>query len=175
MHTLALALALACLPAAGTTVRAPQDEHPLPPERIEDAAKGGDAARLAELLKSIGRLCDPKGVETLVDNPFAAKTCPVIQARLLGLGNIRDAQAVGAVFDLLEKVAERDLDRCMDDIRLALVRLTGQDLGKDPRRWKSWWRDSKQGCAVAAEAQPLPEELRVGWNECWGETEDKAR
>ena len=251
MHTLALALALTCIPAAaGTATRTPQDERPVTPERVEAAvaaleaaAKGGDAAayakairesadavdkrvvdaigtalkhkdaavsaaavdtlgrmrhpestqaltgyyksekkaltedepRLAELLKSIGRLGDPKGIETLVDSPFSAKTYPVIQARLMGLGNTRDAKAVGALFELLEKVAERDLDRYMPDIRLALVQLSGQDMGSDPEQWKTWWRDAKKGYEVSPEAKPLPEDMRVRWNQYWGQAEGKSQ
>lgn len=132
-----------------------------------------DEPRLAELLKAIGRQGDPKGIETLVDSPFSAKTYPVIQARLLGLGNIRDAAAVDALFGLLEKVAERDLDRYMGDIRLALVQLSGQDLGHDPQQWKTWWRDAKKAYEVAPEAKPLPAELRARWNEYWGLVESK--
>lgn len=136
--------------------------------KSERKALSEDELRLAELLKSIGRLGDPKGIETLVDSPFSAKTYPVIQARLLGLGNIRDARAVAALFDLFEKVGQRDLDRYMDDIRLALVQLSGQDLGKDPRQWKSWWQSNKKGFTVAPEAKPLPAELETRWNEYWG-------
>jgi HEAT repeat protein len=141
--------------------------------RSEKKALTDDEPRLAELLKAIGRLGDPKGIETLVDHPFAAKTYPVIRSRLLGLGNIRDARAVEALFGLLEKVAERDLDRYMSDIRLALVQLSGQDLGDDPRQWKTWWQDAKKGYEVAPVAKPLPDAMRTRWNEYWGLTEDK--
>jgi HEAT repeat protein len=142
--------------------------------KSEKKALTDDEPRLAELLKSIGRLGDPKGIETLVDHPFAAKTYPVIQARLLGLGNIRDAKAVEALFELLEKVAERDLDGYMADIRLALVQQSGQDLGDDPRQWKSWWQDAKKGYVVTPEAKPLPEAMRARWNEYWGLVEAKT-
>jgi HEAT repeat protein len=141
--------------------------------KSEKKALTDDEPRLAELLKALGRLGDPKSIETLVDHPFAAKTYPVIQARLLGLGNIRDAKAVEALFGLLEKVAERDLDRYMSDIRLALVQLSGQDMGDDPRQWKSWWQDAKKGYVVEPSPKPLPEAMRARWNEYWGLTEDK--
>jgi hypothetical protein len=133
-----------------------------------------DEARLAELLKAIGRQGSPKGIETLVDSPFSAKTYPVIQARLLGLGNIRDAKSVEALFELLEKVAERDLDRYMADIRLALVQLSGQDMGDDPEQWKNWWRDAKKGYEISPAAKPLPEAMRTRWNEYWGLSEAKS-
>ena len=133
-----------------------------------------DEARLAELLKSIGRLGDPKGVETLIDSPFSAKSYPVIRARLLGLGNIRDASAIEGLVEMASKVGVRDLDRYMGDIRLALVQLTGQDQGDDPRQWGTWWRENKKGYEVSPEAKPLPTEMRVRWNEYWG-IEEQAK
>lgn len=127
-----------------------------------------DEARLAELLKSIGRLGDPKGIDTLIDSPFSAKSYPVVRARFLGLGNIRDAESIEGLVSLASKVGERDLESYMSDIRLALVQLTGEDMGDDPRQWGAWWREHKKGYEVAPEAKPLPAEMRVRWNEYWG-------
>ena len=136
-----------------------------------------DEARLAELLKSIGRLGDPKGVDTLIDKPFSATSYPVIRARFLGLGNIRDTKAIEGLVSIASKVGNRDLDRYMADIRLALVQLTGEDQGDDPRQWGAWWRQNKKGYEVSPEAKPLPLEMRVRWNEYWGiaNPEDEGR
>lgn len=132
-----------------------------------------DEARLAELLKSIGRLGDPKGIDTLIDSPFSAKSYPVVRARFLGLGNIRHAESIEGLVSLASKVGERDLESYMSDIRLALVQLTGEDMGDDPRQWGAWWRDNKKGYVVAPEAKPLPAEMRVRWNEYWGIQEQR--
>jgi HEAT repeat protein len=123
---------------------------------------------LVAVLKSVGRLGDPKGIDILVDSPFKSKGYPVIQARFFGLANIRDAKAVDALFGLLDKVGNNQLDRYMTDIRLALVQLTGTDRGDDPRQWQAWWRENKKGFEVAPEAKPLPAEMRLRWNEYWG-------
>jgi hypothetical protein len=133
-----------------------------------------DEPQLAELLKAIGRLGDPKGIDTLIDSPFSAKSYPVLRARLLGLGNIRDAESIEGLVSLASKVGERDLENYMSDIRLALVQLTGEDQGDDPRQWGAWWRDAKKGYAVSPEAKPLPAEMRVRWNEYWG-IQDEAQ
>jgi HEAT repeat protein len=123
---------------------------------------------LVAVLKSVGRLGDPKGIDILVDSPFKSKGYPVIQARFFGLANIRDAKAVEAIFGLLDKVGNNQLDRYMTDIRLALVQLTGSDRGDDPRQWQAWWRENKRGYEVAPEAKQLPVEMRLRWNEYWG-------
>jgi HEAT repeat protein len=123
---------------------------------------------LVAVLKSVGRLGDPKGIDILVDSPFKSKGYPVLQARFFGLANIRDAKAVEALFGLLDKVGNVQLDRYMSDIRLALVQLTGTDRGDDPRQWQAWWRENKRGYEVPAEAKELPIEMRLRWNEYWG-------
>ena len=129
---------------------------------------GKDEDGLVAVLKSVGRLGDPKGVDLLVDSPFKSKGYPVIQARFFGLANIRDVSSIEALFGLLDKVGNKDLDRYMGDIRLALVQLTGSDRGDDPRQWQEWWRENKKGYEVSPEPEKLPDDLRSRWNAYWG-------
>jgi len=128
---------------------------------------------LVAVLTSVGRLGNPDGVDLLVDSPFKSKGYPVIQARFFGLANIRSASSVEALFGLLNKVGNKDLDRYMGDIRLALVQLTGEDRGSDPLQWQAWWRENKRGYKVPAEAKKLPVEMRLRWNDFWGIQEKK--
>jgi hypothetical protein len=121
----------------------------------------------------VGRLGNPKGIDVLIDSPFKSKGYPVIQARFFGLANIRDASAIEALFGLLDKVGNNDLDRYMGDIRLALVQLTGEDRGSDPRQWQAWWRENKKGFEVSPEPKQLPDDLRGRWNAYWGIVEKK--
>jgi len=129
---------------------------------------GKDEEGLVAVLTAIGRLGDPKGIEVLVDSPFKAKGYPVVQARFFGLANIRSTESLEALFGLMNKVGNRDLDRYMGDIRLALVRLTGEDRGSDPRQWQAWWQSNKKGYQVTPEAKELPPEMRLRWNAYWG-------
>jgi len=129
---------------------------------------GKDEDGLVAVLKSVGRLGDPKGIDILIDSPFKSKGYPVIQARFYGLANIRDAKAVDAIFGLLDKVGNNQLDRYMGDIRLALLQLTGEDRGEDPRQWQAWWRENKKGYEVSPEPKKLPDDLRSRWNAYWG-------
>jgi HEAT repeats len=132
-----------------------------------------DEDRLAALLKAVGRQGDPSGIDVLLDSPMSAKGYPVIQARILGLGNIRDAAAVEGVFSLMGLVGKRTADSYMGDIRLALLQLTGEDRGLDPLQWEAWWRDHKKGYELPA-ARPLPDPERARWNAYWGIVEKRA-
>lgn len=127
-----------------------------------------DEAELVAVLKAVGRLADPDGIEVLADDPFKAKAYPVIQARLLGLGNVRSNDAVEALVDLMKKVGKRDLDSYMGDLRLALVQLTGEDRGDDPRQWQTWWQEQHRDFEVSATPKPLPPEMALRWNAFWG-------
>lgn len=127
-----------------------------------------DEEGLVAVLKAVGRLADPDGIDLLSDDPFKAKGYPVVQARILGLGNIRSKDSVEAVFDLMNKVGKRDLDSYMGELRLALVQLTGEDRGDDPRQWQAWWQEHHKDFEVAARPAPLPPEMALRWNAFWG-------
>ena len=129
---------------------------------------GKDEEGLVAVLKSIGRLGHPDGIATLTDDPFKATGYPVIQARFLGLGNIRSTKSLEELFSLLDKVGPNSLDRYMSDIRLALVRLTGEDRGDDSRQWQSWWQDNKKTFKVQPEPKPMPADMQTRWDAYWG-------
>jgi len=125
-------------------------------------------SELVDLLKALGRQGDPSGIEVLTDNVAGATGYPVVQARILALGNIRDARAVEAILGLTKSVGPNTLDRYMDDVRLALLALTGEDRGKDSQQWEEWWREHKKDYQVAPEMKPLPDADRSRWNAFWG-------
>ena len=130
-------------------------------------------SELVDLVKALGRQGDPAGIEVLTDNVAGATGYPVIQARIMALGNIRDAKAVEAILGLTKAVGPNTLDRYMDDVRLALMALTGEDRGKDSLQWEEWWREHKKDYKVAPEMKPLPDAERSRWNAFWGIEEKK--
>ncbi len=117
-------------------------------------------------LRAIGRHGSPSSIDILVDDPFSQRTYPAVRARILSLGNIRSEKAVAAIFELLSKVGVNQADRHMDDVRLALVRLTGEDNGKDPRMWTQWWRDQKN-YKLPAHPPEMKRLDRMAWNQYW--------
>jgi HEAT repeat protein len=117
-------------------------------------------------LRAIGRHGSPTSIDLLLDDPFSQRTYAAVRARILGLGNIRSEKAVAAIFELLSKVGVNQADRHMDDVRLALVHLTGVDNGKDPQLWTKWWRDQKNYEIPKTEPE-LKRLDRAAWNEYW--------
>lgn len=123
-------------------------------------------------LRAIARHGSPSSIEILIDDPFSMRSNGAIRARVLGLGNIRSEKAVEALFDLMKKVGLRRADNYMDEIRLALVHLTGEDQGKDPEMWNKWWRDQKH--YKLPEAPPVLTKLdQIAWNTYWDIRPDK--
>jgi HEAT repeat protein len=125
-------------------------------------------SELIDLLKAIGRQGDPAGIEVLTDNVAGAVAYPVIQTRFMALGNIRDARAIEGILSMVTMVGPNTQDRYMDDVRLALMALTGEDRGKDALQWEAWWRDHKKEFKVEPEMKPLPDAERSRWNAFWG-------
>ena len=130
-------------------------------------------SELIDLFKSIGRQGDPAGIEALTDNVAGAVAYPVIQTRFMALGNIRDAKSIEGILSIVTLVGPNTQDRYMDDVRLALMALTGEDRGKDALQWEAWWRDHKKEFKVAPEMKPLPDADRSRWNAFWGIEEKK--
>jgi HEAT repeat protein len=120
------------------------------------------------LMKAAAWKGDPSSVDALSSKVFSTRYYQIVEARILGLGMIRDASAVEALIDLLKKVRPNDADRYMDDFRLSLVLLTGVDHGKDPRAWQDWWTKNRRGFEVAAEPPELPRVMQVRWDDYWG-------
>ena len=104
----------------------------------------------------------------LTDDLFSQRSHAAIQARIYGLGNIRSEKAVQGIYDLMGKVGYRKLDPYMRDIRLALVRLTGEDNGPSVQLWLDWWQDNKKTFRVAPEAKFADEDDARRWNKYWG-------
>lgn len=129
-----------------------------------------DAKLFSTLLKEIGRYGDRSSVGVLADNPWENTDAAVVRARILGLGNIRDASAVEALLAMMNKGKPLPGEDApfMPDFRLALARLTGTDQTTNKSMWQSWWNKNKTGFKVSEDPPALPGELQSRWNEYWG-------
>ncbi len=146
--------------------------HPHALEALHAFVKGSrealqkDEELYPATLRAIGRHGSVSSIDILIDDPFSQRTYPAVRARILSLGNIHSEKAVAAIFELLSKVGVNQADRHMDDVRLALVHLTGEDSGKDPNLWTKWWRDQKS-YKLPANPPEMKRLDRVAWNEYW--------
>jgi hypothetical protein len=131
-------------------------------QRLKD-----DEKLLPLLIKSIGRHGSEKSVDLISDDPFSQRTFPAIQARVMSLGNIRSKKSLEALFDLMKKAGERQVNDYMLMLRQSLIRLTGQDQGPDSAMWQKWWQDNKAKFEVPKEVPKMPEIAEKAWNEYW--------
>jgi uncharacterized protein len=129
-----------------------------------------DTALAAAYLQAIGQYGSPSSIDLLADKPFDTKNYPCIRARLMGLANIRKNESVEKIIGMLNMVGTWKSDDYMDDVRIALYRLTGVDNGKDPLQWQNWWRDNKKSFQVSKEAAPMGKVAQYTWDSYWSKT-----
>ncbi len=120
------------------------------------------------LLKAIGQHGSETSIAVLSDSPFSIRTHAAIQARILGLGNIRTNESVEELMAMMAKVGRRKAQPYMDDFRLALVRLTGSDNGKSVELWFDWWNDTKKTLKVSKEPPSMRDLDQRRWDSYWG-------
>lgn len=133
------------------------------------------APEFAPLLMAIGRHANEASIEPLVDDIFLEPTREVVRARLMSLGNIRSPRSVEALCDLMRKVDRRKVQPYANDLRLALVVLTGVDRGTDLDRWVQWWNENKKSLEVLEKPPQMPEELQTRWDRYWGKPRQYQR
>jgi hypothetical protein len=119
-------------------------------------------------LKAIARHGNPKSIGLLAEDPFDSANHGAIQARILGLGNIRSKESVEALIGMMRLVGPLKVSPYMDDFRLALFVLTGHDEGRAAELWFKWWNEHKKDVTVASEAPELPRIETARWNAYWG-------
>ncbi|MDP6368743.1 MAG: HEAT repeat domain-containing protein, partial [Planctomycetota bacterium] len=119
------------------------------------------------LIKAIGQHANPDSIEILGDNLWSPADHGVIQARILGLGNIRAKESVEELISMMHKAGWRKVQPFMEDFRVALVNLTGEDQGKSQPKWTEWWNDVKKTLEVSEEASSMPKAMQRKWERYW--------
>ena len=123
----------------------------------------------AAALKGLGQHGSKDSLELLVEDLWGAQDQAVIQARILGLGRIKDRASVEKLIDLLKSAGPRKTDPFMDEFRLALMVLTGVDQGKSQELWQRWWQDHKDKFQMPKTEPELSKVDAYRWKSYWGE------
>lgn len=120
------------------------------------------------ILKAIGQHGDASSIEHLADYSAKDTTGPVRKARIYGLGMVREKESVERLFELMRKIGPRHAQPQMDQFRLSLVILTGDDHGgTSQEKWQSWWKDAAKKFEVAEKPPELPAAMQRTWNDFW--------
>jgi hypothetical protein len=130
---------------------------------------------LVRLLKAIGQHGSRLSIPILNDSPFSSPYAKVVQARILGLANIRDKDSLEALMGLMRLAGRNQIQNHMRSFRLALMVLTGTDEGRSQDAWVSWWNDNKRALVVDPKPPALPKELQRLWDAYWGNPMKRAR
>jgi hypothetical protein len=56
----------------------------------------------------------------------------------------------------------------MENLRVALMVLTGVDQGTSQDAWMAWWNDHKKTLEISPTPPALPRSIQNRWNEYWG-------
>jgi hypothetical protein len=134
-----------------------------------------DETVLPVLLKGIARHGKESSIDILKDDPYSQRTHATIEARILGLGNIRSLKSVEALVDLMKLWGNGKNNPYMTQFRVALTRLTGKDQGPTVAQWLEWWNEHHHDTKVSDTASEMPKALERAWNNYWDDGRDKQK
>jgi len=127
-----------------------------------------DPTLFAAILRACAQHAQKRTIEVLVADAWATADKRVFKARVLGLANIRCDESLQALVGLTNQATKNKVQPLMDDIRLALMVLTGEDEGFPLDGWWAWWNEHKKDFHVAPEMPKLPRDAELKWNAFWG-------
>ncbi|MEM9803456.1 MAG: hypothetical protein AAGA20_24275 [Planctomycetota bacterium] len=136
-----------------------------------------DVVAAPAMLRAIGQHADPRTVDLLADDVFENTSAKAVQARIFALGRARDVESIDALMKMMVKVGDRSRGRRGGggsgrsphdaNFRVALVVLTGIDLGRDASAWREWWKDHRKKFEVSSERPELPRDVERIWLRYW--------
>jgi HEAT repeat protein len=125
--------------------------------------------RYANLVRAIARNGDASVIPLLVKDVFQSGDRNLVQARILGLGNVRAKESVDELIQLMRSAPRPRVADVMLEMRTALFMLTGVDKGTDQELWINWYGDAKNSLTIAPEPPvQCPQEVRRCWTTFWG-------
>ena len=134
-----------------------------------------DPGRHVAVLRSIGMHEDQDQVPWLLDGVFVEEERSVRRARIFSAARTRSIRTLEAIFDALGKQDLRRTDDSHQDLRTALVHLTGTDQGESMRSWLRWWRENRKGFELPEKAPTLSGQMLEAWSRFWGEDREQPR
>ncbi|RMH01868.1 MAG: HEAT repeat domain-containing protein [Planctomycetota bacterium] len=148
-------------------------------KRAKDKSIIEDPELAVEYYYALGQHGDRKAVKVLADDLFSgAKGDKVAKARIAALGHIRHKDSVDELMGYMVSSGGRRRGgggpRYQQDVRLALIVLTGEDHGTDSVAWLKWWGDHKNRLKISPEEWPLPSaKLQRQWQLLWATPQEK--
>ncbi len=148
-------------------------------KRKKDKSIIEDAELAVEYYYALGQAGDPKAIDVVSDDLFSgARGDKVARARIAALGHIRDKDSVDELMGYMVSSGGGRRGgggpRYSQDVRLALIILTGEDHGTDSVAWLGWWGDNKSKLKISPEEWPLPNtKMQRQWKLMWATPAEK--
>ena len=158
---------IAALDALGSTAHADALKALEGFHAAEGKALRKDPRALRRLLIAVARHGKPSSIALLSEGAEAQLESKTIEARILGLANIRDKAAVSALFALADKLGFLEQNTHAESFRLALIVLTGEDRGRSLDAWRAWWRENEKSFTLPRELPALAKADRERWRAFW--------
>jgi HEAT repeat protein len=136
--------------------------------RVEKKRLRKDPALLPRVLNALSAQGNPAAIEILLDDVQAQMIDRTLRARFYGLARIRSEKSIDAVLDLMKLVGFIEIYTYAEDFRLALVILTGEDLGRDHDAWSAWWNANRKTFKVDPRMPKLQGGDWTRWSDYWG-------
>jgi hypothetical protein len=127
-----------------------------------------DVEGLPRLLVAIARHANVDTLPIFLDDVQGQLQSKTVTARILGLANIRSTRSIDALFELMKAMGFIEQHTYAEDLRLALMVLTGEDQGRSIDAWQAWWSEHSKTFKVAPALPKLPKAERSRWCTYWG-------
>lgn len=126
------------------------------------------------VLRALASQGDKRAIPLLRDGALGAAPFKVDEARIYGLGNIRDKASVEALIELMNTLGPHKIAPFMNELSLSLTVLTGAE-GQRYEDWQRWWNDNKKKLEVAPEIPEIPKGKLVRWHLYWGTGKEELK
>jgi len=148
-------------------------QHPAALEALQKAYASNKALRKdvvlrLSMLKAIGQHGHVSSIKLLSHEIYASKNVDLIKVRIFGLGMIRHADSLKALFKLMNSNAPHTVQNSMGALRYSLMFLTGVDKGPKRESWVKWWRDNRKVFKMAPLSKAIPRRNLDYWARYWG-------
>jgi hypothetical protein len=154
--------------------------HPTALKELENFARRerkelkDDPLFFAAVLRACAQHAQEDTIELLVSDVWSTTDRRVFKARVLGLANIRSDASLEALLNLTNQAGKDKLQPYLEDVRLALMVLTGEDQGGALPPWWDWWNENRKTFHVAPELPKLPRDAEQKWKAFWAAGQAKA-
>jgi len=137
-----------------------------------------DEELAAQLYKSLGRYGNEDHLALFTKGILNTKGAE-FQARVLALGKIRTEEAVEELMAVMNggggggRLGAKSI-AFMDQVRLSLHALLGEDAGATRDKWQAWWNENRKDLEVSEEEPELEGQLGRRWERYWSkDTRDR--